>query len=174
MSANSDFEAFYAGNVRRLTAVVYAATGDICEAEDAVHEAFARAWERWDDLSSEGDPVGWVRTVALRLSISNWRKARNRLRAYFRHGAPAHARSPAPDRVALLDAMRRLSPAQRHAVVLYHLLDLPIETIARETGTTPGAVRTRLSRARGILASRLAVAEQPAQDGSASGDRAVT
>ncbi|MEU9965255.1 sigma factor [Streptomyces malaysiensis] len=46
-------------------AAVYAATGDLAEAEDAVQEAYARAWQRWDRLTAEGDPTPWVRTVAL-------------------------------------------------------------------------------------------------------------
>ncbi len=143
-------------------AVVYAATGDLAEAEDAVQEAYARAWQRWDRLTAEGDPTPWVRTVALRLAVSSWRRARNRMRAHFRHGPPPDLPDLAPDRVALVHALRGLKPEQRTAVVLHHLLDLPIEQVARETGVSPGAVRTRLSRARKALGSHLAEAEADA------------
>ncbi|MFF3062592.1 sigma factor-like helix-turn-helix DNA-binding protein [Streptomyces sp. NPDC057909] len=60
------------------------------------------------------------------------------------------------DRVALVAALRKLSPDQRRAVVLHHLLDLPVEDVARETGSSSGAVRTRLSRARKLLGAQLA------------------
>ncbi|MEU4616144.1 sigma factor-like helix-turn-helix DNA-binding protein [Streptomyces umbrinus] len=63
------------------------------------------------------------------------------------------------DRVALVVALRELSPDQRQAVILHHLLDLPVEQVARETGASSGAVRTRLSRARRILGERLAEAD---------------
>jgi RNA polymerase sigma-70 factor (ECF subfamily) len=59
------------------------------------------------------------------------------------------------DHVALVAALRELSADQRQAVVLHHLLDLPVEEVARETGASNGAVRTRLSRARKILGERL-------------------
>ncbi|WP_051856324.1 sigma factor-like helix-turn-helix DNA-binding protein [Streptomyces sp. NRRL B-1347] len=41
-------------------------------------------------------------------------------------------------------------------MVLHHLLDLPVEQVARETGASNGAVGTRLSRARKVLGARLA------------------
>ncbi|WFB08697.1 SigE family RNA polymerase sigma factor [Streptomyces sp. LX-29] len=162
MSAQSDFDQFYAATAKRLVAAVYAATGDLSEAEDAVQEAYARAWQRWDRLTRDGDPTPWVRTVALRLAVSSWRRARNRMRAHLRHGPPADVPGLAPDRVALVDALRGLKPDQRTVVVLHHLLDLPIEQVARETGVSEGAVRTRLSRARKALGRHLTDSDHPA------------
>ncbi|MDT0306974.1 SigE family RNA polymerase sigma factor [Streptomyces sp. DSM 44917] len=150
------FETFYAATAPRLVAAVCALTGDPAEAEDAVQEAYARAWQRWARLAREGDPLPWVRTVALRLAVSSWRKARNRLRAQFRHGPPPNAAALAPDHVALVAALRALPAAQRTAVVLHHLLDLPVARVARETGASEEAVRARLSRGRKALRERLA------------------
>jgi RNA polymerase sigma-70 factor (ECF subfamily) len=53
-------------------------------------------------------------------------------------------------------ALRKLNADQRRVVVLHHLLDLPVEDVARETGSSSGAVRTRLSRARKLLGVQLA------------------
>jgi RNA polymerase sigma-70 factor (ECF subfamily) len=149
------FEAFYTATARRLVAAVYALTGDLTDAEDAVQEAYARAWQRWAKLSAEGDPGPWVRTVALRLAVSTWRKARNRLRAQVRHGPPPDVPALAPDHVALVGALRGLPADQRTAVVLYHLLDLPVAEVARQTGASEVAVRARLSRGRRELRQRL-------------------
>jgi len=160
-STSADFDAFYAATAKRMVAVVYAVTGDLGEAEDAVQEAYARAWQRWARLAEEGDPTPWVRTVALRLAVSTWRKARNRMRAHFRHGPPPDAPALAPDRVALVDALRALGDDQRTAVVMHHLLDLPVEEIARETGVSSAAVRTRLSRGRKALGARLQDPDDP-------------
>lgn len=155
MSNEAEFDAFYAATAKRLVATVYAMTGDLAEAEDAVQEAYARAWQRWGRLTREGDPLPWVRTVASRLAISTWRRTRNRLRAQLRHGPAPDVPGLSEDRVALVAALRELSPDQRRAVVLHHLLDLPVEDVARETGSSNGAVRTRLSRARKLLGERL-------------------
>ncbi|MDT9693597.1 SigE family RNA polymerase sigma factor [Streptomyces sp. P9(2023)] len=164
-SVERDFERFYAESVRRMVVVVYAVTGDIAEAEDAVQEAYARAWPRWNELAEQGDPTPWVRTVALRLAVSSWRRARNRVKAHFRHGPPADVPGLDPDHVALVAALRHLSPDQRRAVVLHHLVDLPVDEVARQTGSTSTAVRSRLMRARRILNSHLsdtAASEPPA------------
>ena len=158
---SAEFDEFYAATAKRMVAVVYAVTGDLGEAEDAVQEAYARAWQRWSRLTEEGDPTPWVRTVALRLAVSTWRKARNRMRAHFRHGPPPDAPALAPDRVALVDALRALGDDQRTAVVMHHLLDLPVEEIARETGVSSAAVRTRLSRGRKALGARLSDPDDP-------------
>jgi RNA polymerase sigma-70 factor (ECF subfamily) len=154
MPNEADFDAFYAATAKRLVATVYAMTGNLAEAEDAVQEAYARAWQRWDRLTREGDPLPWVRTVASRLAISTWRRTRSRLRAQLRHGPAPDVPGLSADRVALVAALRKLNPDQRRAVVLHHLLDLPVEEVARETGVSSGAVRTRLSRARRLLGAQ--------------------
>ncbi|SFD49727.1 SigE family RNA polymerase sigma factor [Streptomyces aidingensis] len=167
-----EFDAFYAATAPRLVTVVHALTGDRAEAEDAVQEAYARAWERWPKLCAGGDPAPWVRTVALRLAVSTWRKARNRLRAHFRHGPPPDVPAVAPDHVALIDALRTLPVEQRTAVVLHHLLGLPTAEVARETGASDAAVRARLSRARKALRAQLGE-ERGAAGRGAPGGRPV-
>jgi RNA polymerase sigma-70 factor (ECF subfamily) len=151
----ADFDEFYAATAKRMVAVVYAVTGDLNEAEDAVQEAYARAWQRWAKLIEEGDPGPWVRAVALRLAVSTWRKTRSRILAHFRHGPPSDTPDLAPDRVALVAALRTLGGDQRTAVVMHHLLDLPVEEIARETGVSTAVVRSRLSRGRKALGAQL-------------------
>ncbi|MEU4616145.1 sigma factor [Streptomyces umbrinus] len=69
-----------------MVATVYAMTGDLAEAEDAVHEAYVRCLAALARLVRDGDPLPWVRTVAMRLAISTCRRTRGRLRAHFRHG----------------------------------------------------------------------------------------
>ncbi|MGW6159611.1 SigE family RNA polymerase sigma factor, partial [Streptomyces sp. NPDC055144] len=156
MSNEEDFDAFYAATAKRLVATVYAMTGDLGEAEDAVQEAYARDWQRWDRLTRDDDPLPWVRTVASRLAISAWRRTRNRLRAHLRHGPAPDQPALSADRVVLVAALRQLSRDQRQAVVLHHLLDMPVADVARETGASSGAVRTRLSRARKLLGAQFA------------------
>ena len=84
MQKADDFDAFYATTSRRLVGQVFAMTGDMSEAEDAVQEAYVRAWQRWPRISTYQDPEAWLRTVAYRISMSAWRKAKNRLTAHRR------------------------------------------------------------------------------------------
>jgi RNA polymerase sigma-70 factor, ECF subfamily len=61
------FDEFYAETATRVVTQVYMMTGDLAEAEDAVQEAYARAWLRWPRVGAYADPAAWVRTVAYRI-----------------------------------------------------------------------------------------------------------
>jgi hypothetical protein len=53
-------------------------------------------------------------------------------------------------------AIRKLPAAQREAVALHYLADLPIHEVAEATGSPVGTVKSRLSRGRAALAVLLA------------------
>jgi RNA polymerase sigma-70 factor (ECF subfamily) len=147
-----DFDAFYSTTSRRLVGQLYAMTGDLRGAEDAVQEAYVRAWQRWPRISTYEDPEAWLRTVAYRISVSAWRKAQNRLTAHRRSGERPEQPGLAPDLLALTSALRKIPEAQRRTIVLYHLLDLSVAEIAIETGVPAGTVKARLARGRRALA----------------------
>jgi len=149
------FDTLYAGSVRRLIGQLYAMTGDLPEAQDCVQEAFSRAWQHRSRLLLDGNPEGWVRTTAWRIAISRWRRVTAGARAHRLHGLPADVTQPAPLDPDLADALRTLVPEQRRALVLFYLCDLPVETIAQETGIRPGTVRVQLTRGRAALALAL-------------------
>jgi RNA polymerase sigma-70 factor (ECF subfamily) len=147
-----DFDEFYTAGFRRIVSQIYAMTGNLAEAEDSVQEAFARAWQRWDDVRRYGDPEAWIRTVAYRLSVSAWRKAVNRRAAHHRAAAAPELPGLSPDHLTLVSALRQISAEQRRAIVLYHLVGLTIAEIAKETGSPEGTVKSHLNRGRKALA----------------------
>ena len=150
-----DFDAFYAATHRRVMGQVYAMTGSLHEAQDCVQEAYARAWQRWDAVSAGGAPEAWVRTVAIRLAVSWWRKAVNWLTANRRVRRVAEVPGMNSDHLAVVAALRRICADQRLAVVLYHHAGLSVEEIATETGVSPSTVKARLARGRGAMAPHL-------------------
>lgn len=156
-----DFDEFYAATSRRVLGQLYAMTGDMAAAEDAVAEAYTKAWQRWAQISRHDSPEAWVRTVASRTAISSWRKTRNRLLAH-RRTAPGAAdpTAMAPDHVALVAALRKLPDKQRMAVVLHYIVDVPVAQIAREMGAAEGTVKSWLSRGRAALGAELGEPEQ--------------
>ncbi|NJC70571.1 SigE family RNA polymerase sigma factor [Planosporangium thailandense] len=155
MTRPDDFDAFYTATARRVVQYVYAVCGDLAEAQDVVQEAYARAWQRWSTLADYDDPEGWVRTVAWRLSMNRWRSARRWLGARARLGHPQDVPGPTPDRVALVDALRRIPEPQRRVVVSHYLYDMPVAEIADSTGMPVGTVKVYLARARTALAALL-------------------
>lgn len=161
MNPETAFDAFYRASARRVLGQVYLTTGDLPAAEDAVAEAFARAWQRWPDVSRADSPEAWVRTVASRVAISSWHKLRNRLVAHQRdarrRGAGDGPVLPGldPAHLVLVDALKSLPVRQRQAVVLHHLADMRVADIAAEMKVAEGTVKAWLSRGRAGLRTEL-------------------
>jgi RNA polymerase sigma-70 factor, ECF subfamily len=150
-----EFDAFYVSAFPRLVGQLFAMTGDHGEAQDVVQEAFVRAWDRRSDFLADEAPEAWIRTVATRLAVSRWRRARRWLELVRRTPPEAHTPGPGPEHAALVEALRQLPEAQRVAIVLHHLCDLSVEQVASETGAPVGTVKARLTRGRVALAGHL-------------------
>jgi RNA polymerase sigma-70 factor (ECF subfamily) len=119
-------------------------------AEEATAEAFARALAHPEPLR---DPVAWIYRVAFRVAIDELRRDR-------RHGVAVSDDVVAPpELLGVLDALRRLSPNQRAAVVLRHVNDLDVEEVATRMGVSRATVRVHLHRARGRLRELLGTEE---------------
>lgn len=155
MAGEEDFDAFYEDSKGRLLAQLYAFCGDLGDAHDCLQDAYLRAWQRWSRLTGYDNPEAWVRTVAMRLAINRWHKARAALRAWTRHGPGMGGTEPGPDSVALVASLRRLPWPQRQVLVLHHMAGLPVGQIAAELGVPEGTVKTRLARGRAALADQL-------------------
>ena len=174
-----DLRALYDGCYRRLVAQVYAVTADISEAQDAVQEAFVRALAAPRMFGRVDNPEAWLRAVAVNVARRRYRR-RSHLDRLLRRTPPRPAIEPedlTPDHVALVAALRRLPAAQREAVALHHLTDLPVAEVAELTGVAVGTVKARLSRGRAKLAELLADepagAEPPSPDGPPAGSAAT-
>lgn len=142
------FEASY----RRLVGQLYGVCGDLTEAEEVVAEAFARAVQHQRTFVHLDNPEAWLRTVAVNVSRTRLRRrlAAVRGRDEVRHPALDD------DRLVLMAALRKLPAAQREAIALHYLADLPIHEVAAATGSPVGTVKARLSRGRAALAVLLA------------------
>jgi len=149
------FDEFYAVSYRRLVGQIYVMCGNLAEAQDCVQEAFVRAWDKRRSLDRDQSPEAWVRTVAYRLAVSRWRRARKALLPPDRAYAASRPTEPGVSRVALARALQLLPPEQRRAIVLHHLCDLSVADIALETGAPTGTVKARLARGRTALAALL-------------------
>ena len=153
----SEFDEFYTASFRRVTGQVYAMIGDFEEATECTQEAFARAWAHRRKLDKAEYPEAWVRTTAYRLAVSRWRRRKRSERSPDR-ALQGSGVMPAVDEshVALVAALKRLPEAQRQALVLHHIADLPVAQVAAEVGVPEGTIKARLSRGRTALAELLA------------------
>ncbi|MET7707160.1 sigma-70 family RNA polymerase sigma factor [Micromonospora sp. NPDC005413] len=145
----------YAGSFRRLVVQLYAVTGDLNEAQEAVQEAFTRALVAPGRFTSLDNPEAWLRRVAVNVARSRYRRRRVLDGLLRRIGPPPAVADRSPEHLALLAALRGLPEGQRHALALHYLVDLPIGEVAATLGVSPGTVKSRLSRGRQALAALL-------------------
>lgn len=132
--------AVFDANAAAMYRTILAFTGGRAEiAEESVAEAFARATERWEDLR---DPVAWLYRVAFNVATDELRHERR-----GRHERTQDA-PPPTEPGELFQAMRRLPPRQRAAMVLFYVNDLPVAEIASRMGVTRPTVRVHLTQGR--------------------------
>ncbi len=156
--SRDEFAAFYAENKDRCLRAAMANGMPHPEAEDAVAEAFARAWASWRSVRKSRSPAAWVVRTAINSNISQWRKRR---REVF-DGDPAGRRAGEPTTVGpeprdeLMSALHRLPPRQREVVILRYLLDQDAATTASWMGISTGTVGAHLHHALNALHAMLA------------------
>lgn len=169
------FRDCYAQHFDAVLAYARRRTDQSADAGDAVAETFLVAWRRVGDIPPGDEARLWLYGVARRV-LANQRRGgerRHRLgeRLRDRLAAPVVA-DHADDvvrRSALLDAMQRLNPADREILALSAWEQLEPREIATVLGLSPGAVRTRLNRARTRL--RDLIGDEPGLAGHQSGQR---
>jgi len=121
-------------------------TNDWAAAEDLAQDAYIRLWNQRDRIDWSRPAMPWLLVTTRRLATDRFRQLRRRL-------------SPPPPPESLNDAvharwldvaaaMALLSPLERTALVMTALEGLTYEEAGRILGTTAGALRAAVSRAR--------------------------
>lgn len=155
--ADLPFDQFYREHVDRVHRALALAVGDVALAREAVDEAMARAYARWERVRDLDNPAGWVFRVGLNWATSWWRKVRRERPPVIDERHPAVA-GPDPAALAARSALDRLPAAQRTVIVCRILLDLSTAETATVLNLSEGTVKSRLSR--GLAGLRVALAEK--------------
>ncbi|WP_163509095.1 sigma-70 family RNA polymerase sigma factor [Fodinicola acaciae] len=151
-NAGATLEDLFKASYSRLVAGVYAFTGDLGEAQDAVQEAFARATAQPARTLGADSPEAYVYTIARNVARGRWRREQRLAeRLQLEQARLDGPLPPSPDRVALVRALNKLPAAQREALVRFHFADQSLEEIAAAVGAPVGTIKARLSRGRAAL-----------------------
>lgn len=146
---SGDFAAFYTATYGELAGYGWSLTGDAAAGDELAQEAMTRVYARWGLMR---DPRPYAYRVVTNLVRDGWR-AQARERSHW-DALVADDTVAGPDS-STLDAVRRLSPALREAVLLHYYADLPVDEVARVLRRPVGTVKRRLFDARTALAAAL-------------------
>jgi RNA polymerase sigma-70 factor, ECF subfamily len=120
-------------------------------ADDVAAEAMARAFARWGRVGSLGHRDAWVLRTTANLALDSLRRGRPTIESV----PPPPAEDAVAVRIALVAALRDLSPRQREVVVLRYLGDYSEEDVAAALGIAQGSVRSHMQRGLTALRNRL-------------------
>jgi RNA polymerase sigma factor (sigma-70 family) len=133
-------------------------TGGSAEAEDAVQEAFIRAWRAMPRFRAGAPFRPWLMTIVANEARTRGRCAARRARLQLREAAErtvSGGAAPSPETAvltadatsALAAAIDRMSRQDREVILCRHVLELSERETAAVLGCPPGTIKSRLSRA---------------------------
>ena len=167
------FEELFNRHQKRVYNIALRMLGDETEAADATQEVFVRAYRSIGKLVSEEAFVTWLRTMAVNMCRDILRR-RGRVRlqsldAPVKTGDGSHLTNEIADwstnpersldakqmQEVVRSAIDSLSPDYREVVTLFYVDGADVAEIAKVTGSPPGTIKSRLSRARAELKRKL-------------------
>lgn len=150
----------------RVYNLAYRMLGDPYEAEDAAMECFVRAFRKLDQYDPNRKFNTWLLSITSNYCIDQLRRRKLQWLSLEDEKLPygtLASNQPGPER-RMLDTEReaemqamlnKLSGKYRAAVILHYWYDMSYEEIAETTGETVGAIKSRLFRARQMLARQI-------------------
>ena len=156
-AACAAIEAAYRGERRRVLATLIRLLGGFEAAEEALHEAFAAAAERWPHEGVPANPYAWLVSAGRFRTIDRWRRQARLAAATTELAALADpAIEPALPEEIQDDELRlvftcchpALPPDAQIALTLREVAGLTTEEIARAYLTRPPVIGQRIVRAK--------------------------
>jgi RNA polymerase sigma-70 factor (ECF subfamily) len=172
MTDAKQFEAFLRNYQNMVFSTAMRLVATPADAQDISQEVFLRAFERFAELADDPRAGGWLKTVAINLSLNHLSRYRARW-SFFSEllhrdaaGQEAEMDYAGPDDVVedlavaerrrlVEQALRRLPSAQRVPLVLFHIEGMKYEEIAAKLGVSLGKVKTDIFRGRAALRAKL-------------------
>ncbi len=176
VTATHDYEEVFRDVFPRLVSLGVLKTGRVDSARDLAQETMLRAHTRWDELATYDAPAAWCHTVMTNLLVDHHRTTSAEQRAVERLGRRGEIAADRNDDATATPALDRwneivapLPDRQRLVVTLYYADDLSVGQIANLVGTSRGAVKATLFKARRALRTGLDAETSPDLEGGSDG-----
>jgi RNA polymerase sigma-70 factor (sigma-E family) len=159
---DEDFSSFVIAVWPRLFRTAYALTRNKDDAEDLVQSALVKGYSSWDRICRADAPEAYMRRLLVNHFLS-WQR-RIRRRRPLLHTDPVYEHhdigtTAVDERLAMVDAIKRLPLRQRAVVVLRYYEGLTEKEIADLMQVAPGTVKSQCNAA--IARLRDALGESP-------------
>lgn len=141
---DTGFEDLYRRELVPMVQLAYLLVGREDVANDAVHDAFAKVYERWSKIDNHG---GYLRTsVVNRCRDVQRRRRRDRRRARSQTLTADELPVVELGALELVDALLKLPAKQREVLVLRFYADMSEAEVADHVGIPAGTVKSHVSR----------------------------
>jgi RNA polymerase sigma-70 factor (ECF subfamily) len=162
-SGSREFNDVYREVFPILYRVAFRIVGTEEGAQDVVHDAFIRLWEKCIPFPSEDDAKYWLIRVVKNASLNCAKRSQRERKAYER---TLRELGPEPDsgerdairkesRAEVIEALAKLPKPLRETLTLKEYGDLNYKEIGRTLGISESNVKVRVFRAREKLAALL-------------------
>ena len=184
---NLDFDALVIKYEKKIFNVIYRFLGDYEEATDLTQETFISAFRHYERFRGDSKVFTWLYQIARNLCINRVRQ-RDRQRSLRIESLDQPRDSDEDERLTrevadwslapqtileekelrqrILAAIESLPPEYKEVIMLREFENLTYNEIVEATGLTLENVKTRLSRARGMLRRKLLPYYRPEQTGA--------
>jgi len=152
------FESLVKEYQRMIHAVCFRMTGSMAEAEDLAQETFVQAYQHLDSFRGEARFSSWLYRIAMNQCL-NWQKQqqrRERVHADFAEQGGGEAPERDPRTALIADALLKLPPKQRAAVILTSYEGLNHAQAAKALACSEATISWRVFAARAKLKKLLA------------------
>ena len=145
----------------QVYSVALARTGSFDDAEDVAQQVFVEAFVSLHALSDPGRLAAWLRSAAVHPSVDVVRKRRDTVGLDEAASRLTSDLTPEIElerrqrREQVLDAIGRLSKAQRETTTLFYLGDYSVQEVADIQETPVGTIKRRLHDARNQLKTEM-------------------
>ncbi|MDG2520356.1 sigma-70 family RNA polymerase sigma factor [Caulobacter segnis] len=146
-------------------------TGSLADADDLVQEMLLRVCRHRSQFQEGTNLRAWLHTILRNVFYSRLRRERSMVQDV--EGRHAAQLGQAPDQEwrlrfgELLQALDKITPEQREALILVVVSGLSYEEAAEVCGCAVGTIKSRINRARDRLATLLDIADSRSHGGRA-------
>jgi RNA polymerase sigma-70 factor (sigma-E family) len=167
-AAEAEFRSFAASRMRDLRRTAYLLCGDWHHADDATQAVLTKLYTNWNKIQELERVDAYVHTMLVRATFERRRKFwwRREISSAQPPETTTTDDAQVDERMVLVDALAKMPPRQRAAVVLRYWQDLDIAETARALGCSEGTVKSQC--ARGLATLRALLTDSHLMEGRSS------